>query len=107
MAYRRFAGFVPKGKEIDIAIARQNWAKAEKLLREAESTLTVKRRERTSRMLKRPKQSRQRQIDESTIKALNRKIDAICETLRGKTPLIKRALKQKQKPKPKPKRRRH
>jgi hypothetical protein len=106
MAYRRFASFIPGGKEIDIAIARKDWAKAEALLRKAESALTVKRRERTNRMIKLPKGSKQKQIDAQSITALNRKIDAICATLRGKDPLIKRALKQKQIPKPKTKRRR-
>lgn len=105
MVYRKFAGFIPGGKQIDIAIANQDWAKAEALLRKAESSLTVKRRNRTNRMIKLAKGSKQKQIDADAITALNRRIDAICGTLRGKDPLIRRAVKQKQKPTPKRRRR--
>lgn len=109
MPYIRFESRIPGGKLIDEAIAARNWIKAEGLLKRAEQDLTVRRRRRGESMRSLPLKSKQRAIDVLQIGILNKRIDAICETLRGKRSIsilvMATAQRKRIASRPKPKRR--
>jgi len=107
MAYRKLEGLVPGGKQVDLAIRQHRWKDAEALARRAEQILTVRRRQVSQRRHSRKGRGRQWKIELATEKNLNQKIDALCEMLRGKDSLVRRAAGKHLRPRaPSPKRRR-
>ncbi len=102
MSYPRFAGLIPGGKQIDLLIAHKRWDKVVKLLKAAESDLTLRRKRRSNRMYSLPHGSEQRQIDKARIDVINKRLDAICATLRDRGGIFwkTRAFKASRRPKP-------